>query len=345
MIAETAASTLRAPVISTTIRRHQWHFIVAALGAAAFVAAASAQPQQIYPNRPIRLIVPFGAGAGTDIGTRIVSSKLADAFEQQVVVDNRAGASGIIGAELAARASPDGYTLVTATISHTVNPSLHKKLPYDIVKDFAPVSLLMEYPFLLDVHPSLPAKSVQELIALAKSKPGQINYASNGVGGGAYLCAELFKSVTGINLVHVPFKSTAAAITSTIGGEINVGFYSASATLLHVRAGRLRALAMSGRKRSASFPDLPTVAEATGALGYEVYGWTGVLAPAGTPRSIIAKLHGELTRIVQLPDVKERLAVIDFEPVGNTPAEFTAFIRKETARWAKLVKEASGKVE
>ena len=174
----------------------------AAMISLAFIASASAQPQQPYPNRPIRLIVPFGAGAGTDIGARIVSSKLAAAFDQQVVVDNRAGASGIIGAELGAKAFPDGYTLTTATISHTVNPSLYKKLPYDIVKDFAPVSLLMEYPFLLDVRPSLPVKSVADLVALAKAKPGQINYASNGVGGGAYLCAELFKSLTGINLVH-----------------------------------------------------------------------------------------------------------------------------------------------
>lgn len=317
----------------------------AAMISLAFIASASAQSQQPYPHRPIRLIVPFGAGAGTDIGARIVSTKLAEAFDQQVVVDNRAGASGIIGAELAAKASPDGYTLMTATISHSVNPSLRKNLPYDIVKDFAPISLLMEYPFLLDVRPSLPVKSVADLVALAKAKPGQINYASNGVGGGAYLCAELFKSMTGINLEHVPFKSTAAAITSTIGGEIDVGFYSASATLSHVKAGRLRALAMTGRKRSASFPDLPTVAEIIGVPSYEVYGWTGVLAPVGTPKSIVAKLHGEFARIVQLPDVKERLAVVDFEPVGNTPAEFAAFIRKETLRWAKLVKEAGGKVE
>lgn len=325
------------------VRWHRWRFMGMALATSAFIATASAQPQQTYPNRPIRLVVPMAAGAGTDIGTRILTSKLTEAFEQQVVVDNRAGASGIIGAELAARASPDGYTLMIVTISHSVSPSLHKKLPYDIVKDFAPVSLLIEYPFLLNVNPALPVKSVKDLIALAKSKPGQINYASNGVGGGAYLCAELFNSVTGVNLVHVPYKSTAAAITGTIAGETGVAFYSASSTLAHVKAGRLRALAMTGKKRSPSFPDLPTVAEAAGVPDYEVSSWIGIVAPAGTPKPVIAKLHGEFTRILQLAEVKERLAAIDFEPVGNTPEEFGAFIKQQMAKWAKVVKEAGAK--
>ncbi len=316
-----------------------------ALAVTAFIATASAQPQQAYPNRPLRLVVPYAAGASTDIGARIFSSKLADAFGQQVVVDNRVGASGIIGAELVAKASPDGHTLMIATISHTVSPSLHKKLPYDIVRDFAPVSLLIEYPFLLNVHPSLPAKSVKELIAFATEKPGQINYGSNGIGGANYLCAELFKSVTRINLVHVPYKSAVIAITGTLAGETSLGFYSASSILPHVKAGRLRALAMTGKKRSASLPDLPTVAEAAGVPDYEVSSWIGVVVPAATPKSIIAKLHGELTRIIQLPDVKERLAAIDFEPVGNAPDEFAAFIKKEVVKWAKVVKESGAKVD
>ena len=316
-----------------------------ALAVTAFIATASAQPQQAYPNRPLRLVVPYAAGASTDIGARIFSSKLADAFGQQVVVDNRVGASGIIGAELVAKASPDGHTLMIATISHTVSPSLHKKLPYDIVRDFAPVSLLIEYPFLLNVHPSLPAKSVKELIAFATEKPGQINYGSNGIGGANYLCAELFKSVTRINLVHVPYKSAVIAIAGTLAGETSLGFYSASSILPHVKAGRLRALAMTGKKRSASLPDLPTVAEAAGVPDYEVSSWIGVVVPAATPKSIIAKLHGELTRIIQLPDVKERLAAIDFEPVGNAPDEFAAFIRKEVVKWAKVVKESGAKVD
>ncbi len=316
-----------------------------ALAAFACIATVSAQPQATYPNRPIRLLVPMAAGAGTDIGARILSTKLAESILQQVVVDNRAGASGIVGAELAARAAPDGYTLMVVTISHSVSPSLHKKLPYDIVKDFAPVSLLIEYPFLLNVHPALPVKSVNDLIALAKSKPGQINYASNGVGGGAYLCAELLKSMTGTQIVNVPYKSTAAAITGTVGGETSVAFYSASATLAHVKAGRFRALAMTGKKRSASFPDLPTVAEAANLPGYEVSGWTGLVAPWGTPKPIIAKLHSELARILQIAEVKERLAVIDFEPVGNTPEEFGAFIKQQMAKWAKVLKDAGAKAE
>lgn len=320
----------------------QYCFMAAALAA---MAAAGAQPNAPYPSRPIRLLVPMAAGAGTDIGARILSTRLAEAMLQQVVVDNRAGASGIVGAELAARATPDGHTLMIVTISHSVSPSLHKKLPYDIIRDFDPVSLLIEYPFLLNVHPALPVKSVNDLIALAKAKPGQLNYASNGVGGGAYLCAELLKSMSGIRLTHVPYKSTAAAIAGTVGGETGVAFYSASATLSHVKAGRFRALAMTGKKRSPSFPDLPTVAEAANLPGYEVSGWTGLVAPAGTPKAIIAKLHGELSRILQIPEVKERLAVIDFEPVGNTPEEFRVFLKQQMTKWAKVLKEAGAKAE
>ena len=306
---------------------------------------AMAQSPSVYPSRPIRLLVPMAAGAGTDIGARILSTRLAEAIAQQVVVDNRAGASGIVGAELAARAAPDGYTLMVVTISHSVSPSLHRKLPYDIVRDFTPVSLLIEYPFLLTVHPSLPAKSVNELITHAKTKPGQINYASNGVGGGAYLCTELLNSMAGIKLAHVPYKSTAAAIAGTVGGETGMAFYSASAALSHVKAGRLRALGMTGRKRSPSFPELPTVAEAANLPGYEMSGWTGLVAPLGTPKPIITKLHAELVRILQMPDVKERLAVIDFEPVGNTPEEFGVFIKQQIAKWAKVLKEAGAKAE
>lgn len=308
-------------------------------------STAMAQVQAPYPNRPIRLLVPMAAGAGTDIGARILSTKLAEAIAQQVVVDNRAGASGIVGAELAARAAPDGHTLMVVTISHSVSPSLHKKLPYDIVKDFAPVSLLIEYPFLLTVHPLLPAKSVSELVAYARTKAGQINYASNGVGGGAYLCTELLNSMAGIKLAHVPYKSTAAAIAGTVGGETGVAFYSASAALSHVKSGRLRVLGMTGKRRSPSFPELPTVAEAANLPGYEMSGWTGLVAPLGTPKPVTAKLHGELTRILQMPDVKERLAVIDFEPVGNTPEEFGAFLKQQIAKWAKVLKEAGAKAE
>ena len=326
------------------MRWHRWRFVGAALAASAFVATASAHPQPTYPNRPIRFVVPLAAGGATDIAARLFGQKLANAFGQQVVVDNRPGEGGIIGAELAAKAAPDGYTLMMASISHTVLPSMYKKLPYDIVKDFAPVSMLVAFPFLLLVHPSLPAKSVKEFIALAKAKPGQINYASGGNGSTAHLSAELFKSMTGINVVHVPYKGTAPALIGFLAGEAGLAFYSASATLPHVKAGRLRALATTGERRSPALPDLPTVAEA-GVPGFETGSWAGVLTPAGTPRFIIAKLHGELTRILQLPEAKERLAAIDFEPVGNTPDAFGAIIRKEVVRWAKVVKESGAKVD
>ena len=319
--------------------RARLRFMGMALATSAFVAAASAQPQPTYPNRPIRFVVPLGTGGATDIAARLFGQKLADAFGQQVVIDNRPGAGGIIGAELAANASPDGYTLMLASISQTVLPSLHKKLPYDIVKDFAPVSMMIAYPLLLAVHPSVPAKSVKELIALAKAKPGQINYASGGNGTIPHIAAELFKSMTSINVVHVPYKGTAPALIGFLAGEAGLAFYAVSATLPQVKAGRLRALATTGERRSPSLPDLPTVAEA-GVPGYEASTWAGMLAPAGTPKSIIAKLHGEFTRVLQLPDVKEWLAANDFEPVGNTPDAFGAMIKKEVARWAKVIRDA-----
>jgi len=320
----------------------RWRFVGLVLATSACVATASAQPQ--YPNRPIRFVVPLATGGALDIASRLFGQKLADAFGQQVVIDNRPGAGGMIGAELAARASPDGYTLMMGSISHTVLPSMHKKLPYDIVKDFAPVSMLVSFPFLLLVHPALPAKSVTELIALAKAKPGQINYASGGNGSTAHMAAELFKSLTGINVVHVPYKGTAPALIGFLAGETGLAFYSASATLAHAKAGRLRALATTGERRSPSLPDLPTVAEA-GVPGFVTGSWAGALAPAGTPKPIVAKLHGELTRILQLPEIRERLAALDFEPVGNSPEEFGAIIRKEVVRWAKVVKESGAKLD
>ncbi len=288
--------------------------------------------------------MPYATGAGTDIGVRIISPKLAEVLGQQVVVDNRPGAGGIIGAELAAKAAPDGYTLMIGSISYTILPSIHRTLPYDIVKDFAPVSMLVAYPFLFVVPSSLPAKSIKELIALAKARPGQINYASAGLGTVSYLAAEYFKSLTGTNLVHVPYKGIATAIIGIFGGEASLGIYSASATMPHVKAGRLRALAATGEKRSPTVPDLPTVAEA-GVPGYEVSTWFGPLAPAGTPKPVIAKLHRELTRIVQLPEIKDRLAANDFETVGNTPEEFSAFIKREILKWGKVVQASGAKVD
>jgi tripartite-type tricarboxylate transporter receptor subunit TctC len=315
-----------------------------ALATSAFIATASAQPQQAYPTRPIRLVLPYAAGGGTDIGARLFTPKLAEAFGQQVVVDNRPGAGGVLGTELVAKALPDGYTLIMVGVSHSMLPSLHKKLPYDTVKDFAPVSMLITYPFLLVIHPSVPVKSVKELVALAKAKPGQINYASGGNGSPGHLAAELFKSVAGVNVVHVPYKASAPAVIGILAGEVSLGFYSLSSTSPYVKAGRLRALATTGEKRSLSVPDLPTVAEA-GVPGYEASTWAGVLAPAGTSKPIIRKLHGEFMRILQLPEIKERLVALEFEPVGNTPEEFGTYIQKELVKWTKVVKESGAKVD
>lgn len=335
-----SALTFRAPATYTPTRWQRWRFMVMALVTPAFFATASAWSQPTYPDRPIRLVVPYAAGAGTDIGVRFFTPKLSEAFGEQVVVDNRPGAGGSIGAEIVARASPDGYTLMIGSISHTILPGMHSKLRYDIVKDFAPVSMLVAYPFLLVVNASLPAKSLRELVALAKAKPGQINYGSSGSGTVGHLNAELFKSITGTNIVHVPYKGIANAIIGILAGEASLGFYSVSATFPHIKAGRLRALASTGANRSPSVPEVPTVAE-SGFPGYDVSTWFGVLAPAGTPKPVIAKLHREFARIVQLPDIKERLIANDFEPVGNSPEQFSAFIRKEMVRWAKVVK-ASG---
>ncbi len=308
------------------------------------VTTAAAQTAQPYPARPIRFVVPLAVGGALDIASRLFGQKLAESFGQQIVIDNRPGAGGIIGADVAAKSAPDGYTLMMASISHTVLPSMHRKLPYDIVKDFSPTSLLVTFPFLLLVHPTVPATSLKELVALAKAKPGQINYVSSGNGSTAHLNAELFKSLTGVKLVHLPYKGTGPALVGFLAGEAGMGFYSVSATLPHVKAGRLRALATTGAKRSPSLPDLPTAVEA-GVPGFETGSWAGVLTPAGTPKPITDKLHRELTRILQLADVKERLAAIDFEPVGNTPEEFAAVIRKELVRWAKVVKESGAKVD
>lgn len=310
----------------------------------ACVATASAQPQPTYPNRPIRFIVPLATGGAGDIAARLFGQKLADGLGQQVVIDNRPGAGGVIGADLVAKASPDGYTLLIAGGNHTIFPSLYKNLPYDFIKDLAPISMLAAFPHLLVVNPAVPAKSVKELVALAKAKPGQINYASGGNGSTAHMAAEYFKSVAGINVIHVPYKGTAPALVALIAGEASLAFYSASSVLQHIKAGRLRALATTGERRSPSLPDLPTVAEA-GVPGFETSGWVGLLAPAGTPKRIIAKLHGELARILSLPDVKERLAVLDLESVGSAPEEFATFIKKDIVKWAKVVKESGAKVD
>ena len=312
--------------------------------AAVLIAQAPAQLEQ-YPNRPVRFIVPFPPGGGNDTMARAIGNKLAAALGQQFVVDNRAGAGGVIGAEMAAHAAPDGYTIFLGGVaSHGIVPNLQPKLGYDPVRDFSPVSLIASAPLILVVHPSVPAKSVKELVQLAKARPGQLNFASNGTGGSSHLAAELFMMMTGTDMVHVPYKGLSPALTDLLSGQVQLMFSSTVAILPQVRAGRLRPLAMTSAKRSAAMPETPTVAE-SGAPGYETASWYGVLAPAGIAKTVIDRLSREIVKAVQLPDVRERLMSEGAEPVGGTPAEFAAHIKRELARWAQVIKQAKIKPE
>jgi len=294
---------------------------------------------QTYPAKPIRFIV----GPGPDARARVIGQKLTEAWGQPVIVDQRGGGGGTISAEAVARAAPDGYTLLLATGTHTINPSMYT-LSYDMVRDFAPVTLLASTPFILAVHPSVPANSVAELIRLANAKPGALNYGSGGSGTPPHLATELFKTAAGIDIVPVPYKTLAAAITDLVAGQLQVMFTVGPAGLPQIRAGRLRGLAVSTAKRSAFAPDLPTVAE-SGLPGFDVFGWNGLLAPAGTPPSVVAKLQGEIARALQNPEVRERIAGFGFEPVGNTPEEFGEFVKTDIARWAKVVKASGARVD
>jgi tripartite-type tricarboxylate transporter receptor subunit TctC len=295
---------------------------------------------QSYPSKSIRFIVPFPPGGGNDTIARQVAQKLSAAFRQQVLVDNRPGAGGAIGAELAAKAAPDGHTMFLAGVAtHGINPNLRRKLPYDPVKDFDAVSLIASAPLLVVVHPSLPVKSVKELVTLAKAKPGQINFASNGAGGSSHLAVEMFKMMTATQITHVPYKGLSPALTELLSGEVQLMFSSAVAMLPHVKAGKLRAIAMTGAKRSAAIPDIPTVSEA-GVRGYETGSWYGVVVPAGTAPAAITRLSQEIVSFVRSPETAQRMNNGAVIPVGSTPDEFTAHIRNELARWAKVIKQA-----
>jgi tripartite-type tricarboxylate transporter receptor subunit TctC len=315
-------------------------FALAALALVAFAEPAFSASMPAYPTKPIRFIVPFPPGGGNDAMARAVGYKLADVLGQQVIIDNRAGAGGVIGAETAAHSLPDGYTLFLGGVgSHGVNPNLNPNLPYDAVKDFAPISLIASAPLLLAVHPSVPSKTVGELIQLAKAKPGQLNFASNGKGSSSHLAAEMFMMMTGTKMEHVPYKGLAPALNDLLSGRVQLMFSSTVAILPHIKAGKLRPLGITGAKRSPALPDIPTIAEA-GVPGYVTASWYGVLAPAGTAKPIIDRLAHEISRIVQLPEVRERLSSEGAEPVGSTPAQFAAHIKAELARWAKVVKQA-----
>ncbi len=293
-------------------------------------------PAHAYPDRPVHLIVPYPPGGTADSLTRIVAQKLGETLGQQVVVENRPGAGSIIGTEAAAKAAPDGYTLLMTSAGLTINASLYANLPYDTAQAFSPVSLVVTSPNLLVVNPDVPVSSVRELIALAKSKPGQLNYASAGTGTGTHLSGELFKSMAGVDIVHIPYKGDAPALLDVLAGRVEMLFIGPSPSMPHIKAGKLRALAVTTARRSSVAPDLPTVAE-SGLPGFEVNAFQGVVAPAGTPKEIVSRLHAAIVEILRVPDVRERLTGQGFDPVGSTPEEFGAFLERELAKWAKLI--------
>jgi len=320
---------------------------------AAAIAGVAAAPRLLaqgnaaadYPARPIRLIIPFAPGGGTDIVARTVAQKLGEAWKQSVVPENRAGGNGTIGANVVARSAPDGYTLSMITASHSVNVTLQgSKHPYDLLKDFAPISQMTTQPYVLVVNPGLPVKSVQELIALAKAKPGKLTYGSSGVGGTSHLSGALFCVLANIEMTHVPYRGGEPAMADVVGGQIDMLFSTRLQSRGLVDAGKLRALAVTTRKRSPATPELPTMQEA-GVPGYEVAGWYGMLAPAGTPPAIINKLNREVVRIVHLPDVTEKMAVDGSEPVGSSPSEFAAHIKSEVEKWRDLIHKTGIKTE
>jgi tripartite-type tricarboxylate transporter receptor subunit TctC len=309
--------------------------------ALAFITNAFAQP---YPSKPIRIVVPYPPGGFNDTLGRTLAAKFTEAWGQPAVVDNKPGANTVIGTDFVAKAAPDGYTLLIVAFPFAVTPSLLKNMPYDTVKDFAPIAWAAVSPNALVVNPSLPVKSVAELIALAKSKPGTLSYASTGNGSSNHISMELFKSLAGVDIVHIPYKGSGPAVTDLLGGQVQLMFDNAPNVMPHVKAGKLRALGMSSAKRSSFAPDIPTVAEA-GVPGYEVAVWFGVVAPAGTPREIVQKLNAEVLRILAMPDVRERFQSQGVEPVGSTPEQFGEHIKSQMAKWGKVVQDAGVKAE
>jgi tripartite-type tricarboxylate transporter receptor subunit TctC len=303
-----------------------------------------AQPAETYPSKPIRFILPFPPGGGTDILGRLIAERLSASLGQPVVIDNRGGAGGNLGAAEAARAAPDGYTILLAATTLAISPSLYSKLGFDPQKDFAPISLVATVPNVMITHPSVPARTLKEFIALAKSKPGAMNFGSGGTGTSNHLGGELFNIVAGVKLVHVPYKGVNLAMNDVLAGNVQLVLIGIPAAAQNIKAGKLRALAVLARERSAALPDVPTAAEA-GLPDFDVTTWYGVLAPAGTSRAIVTRLNTELVRIMHSPDLKERLATMATEPRTSTPEEFAAYIGEERARWAEVVRKTGIKAE
>lgn len=322
----------------TRMRARRWRISHAALLVAGIVPLAPAHAQG-WPLRPVRLVVPQSPGASTDLIARVLAARLAETLAQSVVVDNRPGAGSILGTRAVIDAEPDGHTLLVVAASITINPSLHRKPPFDTVRDLAPITQLSVYPNLLVVHPSVSANSVQSLLALARRPGVSLNYGSSGTGTGTHLSAELFRHMTGVSLTHVPYKGGGPSVQALLGGEVQLAFATLPSVLPYVRSGKLRALAVTTGERSPTLPDVPTVAEA-GVAGYEHRQWNGFLAPARTPRAVIDRLHREAARIVQAREVRELLAREGAEPVGNTPEAFAAMLRAETARMATVIRSA-----
>ena len=327
--------------------RRRFNRMAAGLAAATLAPRALAQGEMPadWPSRPLHLIVPFAPGGGTDIVGRVIAQRLSESLKQPVVPENRAGGNGTIGANAVAHSPPDGYWLTMITASHSVNVTLQgTKHPYDLLKDFAPISQVTTQPYLLVINPSLPAKSVQELVALARSKPGKLTYGSSGVGGTSHLSGALFCTLAGIEMTHVPYRGGEPAMADVVGGQIDMLFSTRLQSHGFLEAGKLRALAVTTKARSPASPELPTMQEA-GVPGYEVAGWYGMLAPAGTPPAIVDRLNREVVRIVHLPDVTEKIRSDGSEPVGSTPAQFAAHIKAEVEKWRDLIRKTGIKTE
>ena len=316
----------------------------ARVAVAALLLALAGTASGQYPTKPVRFIVPSAAGGGTDIIARAISLKLSESLGQQFVVDNRPGAGQMIGIELAARSPADGHTILMAASTLAINPIMYKKVPYDPLRDFAPITQAATLANVIVVHPSLPVKSIAELIAYAKQRPGQLNFASAGIGTSPQMSIELLKSMAGIDMVHSPYKGTAPGVVDLLAGQVLVMAPNALTALPHIKAGKLRALAVTSARRSEGLPDVPTVAE-SGLPGYDSTQWYGVLAPAGTPRDIVARLHDEIVRALRDAEVGKRLAADGAEPVGSSPEEFAAFIKSESEKWAKVAQAAGIKPE
>jgi tripartite-type tricarboxylate transporter receptor subunit TctC len=299
---------------------------------------------QAAAGRPMRIVVAFPAGGPTDLLARVVAQKATEGLAQPVIVENRAGAGGNVGVEAVAKSPADGHTVLLATISFVINPSLYKRTGYDAVKDFAPITLLSSTPYVMLVHPSVPARSVKELIGMAKAKPGALNYASSGNGTAAHLAGELFKSAAQVDITHIPYKGAAPALTDLLAGQVSLLFNNPLTALPHVKTGKARALAVTSAKRLSAVPDLVTLAEA-GVRGVEVGSWSAMLAPGGTPQAQVSRLHNEFMRVLNLPDVRNRLVAEGAEPIGAGPDELAAFIKSELAKWAKVVAQSGARLD